>query len=180
MVATRTQTRNQEFDAAIEQVQIDIPSFEDEDGVEYSIEFDHDAAAEEENFSKTMKCRGRRMVVVILTMWFPFRWRTYSLLWIFTNPVLYDVKLHSQPSFDYLFRIFNRRGDVGRSFNRFQVSPVMSVVPPTAKLKVLIVRWLWWRDVLDDVESGCGFGPGWQYSCACFSRLRSRFPSLCS
>ena len=50
MVATRTQTRNQEFDAAIEQVQIDIPSFEDEDGVEYSIEFDHGAAAEEEEF----------------------------------------------------------------------------------------------------------------------------------
>ena len=68
MVATRTQTRNQEFNAAIEQVLIDIPSLEDEDGVEYSFEFDHDAAAEEENFSKTMKHRGRRMVVVILTM----------------------------------------------------------------------------------------------------------------
>ena len=50
MVATRTQTRNQEFNAASEQVLIDIPSFEDEDEVEYSIEFDHDTAAEEEKF----------------------------------------------------------------------------------------------------------------------------------
>ena len=31
-----------------------------------------------------------------------------------------------------LFRIFIRRGDVGRSFNRFRVLPVMSVVPLTA------------------------------------------------
>ena len=137
MVAIRTQKRNQEFNAAIEQVLIDILSFEDEDGVEYSIEFDHGAAAEEEEFfeddeaSRTTHGSGDIDDVVS----FPLK----DLLFIM-NPVLYDVKLHSQPSFDYLFRIFNRRGDVGRSFNRFQVSPVMSVVPPTAKLKVLIVR----------------------------------------